>query len=88
MGGAIDQSISAGIGGFLAFFFLAVALWLLMRNMNSRLRNVHYLEEAEDERRAMEAQEPVVSRPPAQRPQENPSVENVESPQENAGPTD
>lgn len=66
--GGIDQSVSPGIGGFLAFFLLAIALWLLMRNMNSRLRNVRYLEEAEDERRETEAQQEVVTRPPSPRP--------------------
>ena len=39
MGGA-NQAVSGGIGGFLAFFLLACALWLLMRNMNKRLRNI------------------------------------------------
>ena len=33
-----------GIGAFLAFFGLAVALWLLMRNMNGRMRRMAYRE--------------------------------------------
>ncbi|MDQ1537817.1 MAG: hypothetical protein QOE58_2210 [Actinomycetota bacterium] len=40
-------TVTAGLGGFLAFFLLAVALWLLMRNMNTRLRRMAYREELE-----------------------------------------
>ncbi|MEP7159940.1 MAG: hypothetical protein ABI746_02440 [Dermatophilaceae bacterium] len=50
-----SQAASGGIGGFLAFFVLACALWLLMRNMNSRLRSVKYREELEQERQASES---------------------------------
>ena len=39
--------ITAGLGGFLAFFLLAVALYLLMRNMNARLRRMSYRAEQE-----------------------------------------
>jgi hypothetical protein len=39
--------VTAGLGGFLAFFLLAVALYFLMRNMNTRLRNLSYREEQE-----------------------------------------
>ncbi len=39
--------VTAGLGGFLAFFLLAVALYFLMRNMNTRLRNLAYREEQE-----------------------------------------
>ena len=39
--------VTAGLGGFLAFFLLAVALYLLMRNMNARLRRMAYREEQE-----------------------------------------
>ena len=42
-----STSVSPGLGGFLAFFLLAIALWLLMRNMNARLRRMSYREEAE-----------------------------------------
>lgn len=62
MSGA-NQSISAGIGGFLAFFLLACALWLLMRNMNGRLRNLRYNEEAEEARLAREREEGMSARP-------------------------
>jgi len=39
--------VTAGLGGFLAFFLLAVALYFLMRNMNVRLRRMSYREEQE-----------------------------------------
>jgi hypothetical protein len=39
--------VTAGLGGFLAFFLLAVALYFLMRNMNVRLRRMAYREERE-----------------------------------------
>lgn len=39
--------VTAGLGGFLAFFLLAVALYFLMRNMNTRLRRLAYREERE-----------------------------------------
>src|SRR6185312_700020 len=40
------NSVSPGILGFLAFFLLAVALYLLVRNMNGHLRRVRYRQEA------------------------------------------
>jgi hypothetical protein len=39
--------VTAGLGGFLAFFLLAVALYFLMRNMNTHLRRLAYREERE-----------------------------------------
>jgi hypothetical protein len=39
--------VTAGLGGFLAFFLLAVALYFLMRNMNARLRRMAYRQEQE-----------------------------------------
>jgi len=39
--------VTAGLGGFLAFFLLAVSLYFLMRNMNGRLRRLAYREEQE-----------------------------------------
>lgn len=44
---ARSADVSYGLGAFLAFFFLAVCLWLLMRNMNSRLRRMSYRRQAE-----------------------------------------
>ena len=43
----VSVDVTAGLGGFLAFFLLAVALYLLMRNMNARLRRMAYREEQE-----------------------------------------
>ena len=42
MGGGGTLPIGPGIWGFIAFFVLAVALWLLVRNMNARLRRMAY----------------------------------------------
>ncbi|MCU1538062.1 MAG: hypothetical protein JWP82_2413 [Humibacillus sp.] len=42
MGGGANLPVGPGIWGFIAFFVLAVALWLLVRNMNSRLRRMAY----------------------------------------------
>ena len=50
-----STSVSPGLGGFLAFFLLAIALWLLMRNMNKRFRRMSYREEQEAAQRAAEA---------------------------------
>jgi len=44
---AESVNITAGLGGFLSFFLLAVALYLLMRNMNARLRRMAYRAEQE-----------------------------------------
>jgi hypothetical protein len=44
---AESLDVSAGLGGFLAFFLLAVALYFLMRNMNARLQRMAYREEQE-----------------------------------------
>jgi hypothetical protein len=49
--------VTAGLGGFLAFFLLAVALYFLMRNMNTRLRRLAYREEQET-RAANEGSDP------------------------------
>jgi len=66
--------VTAGLGGFLAFFLLALALYFLMRNMNGRLRRLAYREEQE----AKEAQEPEE----AEEPTDSPPGEKPES----AGP--
>ena len=44
---AKSVDVTAGLGGFLAFFLLAIALYFLMRNMNVRLRRLSYREEKE-----------------------------------------
>lgn len=63
MGGTQVLEYGPGIGAFVAFFLVAVALWLLMRSMYSRMRNVRFDEAAEDERRVREAGDDVVTRP-------------------------
>ncbi|HEX5522448.1 MAG TPA: hypothetical protein VFX53_03300 [Pedococcus sp.] len=57
-----STAVSPGIWGFIAFFVLAIALWLLMRNMNARMRRMSYRaqqrqEEAEAEAAGRLAQE-------------------------------
>ena len=42
MNGGGNLPVGPGIRGFIAFFVLAVALWFLVRNMNSRLRRMAY----------------------------------------------
>jgi uncharacterized membrane protein YjgN (DUF898 family) len=37
-----STQITPGLGGFIAFFVLALVLWLLMRNMNARMRRMSY----------------------------------------------
>ena len=48
MGGDEDVKYTAGLAGFIVFFVLAVALWLLVRNMNGRLRRMRYYAEQEE----------------------------------------
>jgi len=50
--------VTAGLGGFLAFFLLAVALYFLMRNMNARMRRMAYREEQEAKAAADEGTDP------------------------------
>lgn len=42
MNGSGNLPVGPGIWGFVAFFVLALALWFLVRNMNSRLRRMAY----------------------------------------------
>lgn len=44
MGTPQATTIGPGLGAFVAFFALAVALWFLMRNMNARMRRMAYRE--------------------------------------------
>ena len=68
-------NVTAGLGGFLAFFLLALALYLLMRNMNARLRRMAYREEQEalggDPR---SGDDPPDSSPPEGGPQPGPDL--------------
>ncbi|MEO3936227.1 hypothetical protein V3N99_05635 [Dermatophilaceae bacterium Soc4.6] len=43
-GGTPSTDIGPGLGAFVAFFALALLLWLLMRNMNGRMRRMAYVE--------------------------------------------
>lgn len=44
MGSGGNLPVGPGLWGFIAAFVLALALWLLMRNMNSRMRRMAYRE--------------------------------------------
>ena len=41
-----SQAAAPGVWAFVAFLFLVIALWLLMRNMNARLRRMSYKQRA------------------------------------------
>ena len=47
--GTPSQQAAPGLWAFAAFLFLAIALWLLMRNMNARLRRMSYRQKAAEE---------------------------------------
>ena len=49
-------AVTAGLGGFVSFFLLAVALYFLMRNMNARMRRMAY--RAEQEASAADGDDP------------------------------
>jgi hypothetical protein len=55
MGDTPTTTIGPGLGAFLAMFFLAIALFFLMKNMNARMRRMSYRER--DRLAALEAQE-------------------------------
>ncbi len=59
MGGTPSTDIGPGLGAFIAFFALAIILWLLMRNMNGRMRRMAYRERERIE--ALETQERTAS---------------------------
>lgn len=40
-----STTIGPGFGAFVAFICLALVLWLLMRNMNARMRRMAYREQ-------------------------------------------
>jgi hypothetical protein len=73
--------VSPGILGFLAFFLLAVALFLLVRNMNGHLRRMRYRAEAMEAREAREAMEAMEA---DQAPDDGPAAPRDEDPP--AGP--
>lgn len=51
-----DGGVGPGMGAFTVFFILAIVLWLLMRNMNARLRRMDYAHKQEDAQAARAAQ--------------------------------
>ena len=73
--------IGPGIWGFIAFFVLAVALWLLVRNMNTRLRRMAY----RDRERA-DAEANVLTTPSA--PGDADRVHGPHGPHDSHGPHD
>lgn len=50
------SQVGPGLGAFAVFLALAIALWLLMRNMTARLRRMSYARRQEEERAAQAAQ--------------------------------
>ncbi len=64
--GADPTSVSAGFLGFLVFFGLAIALWLLIRNMSGRLRRMNYRQSVADDgpRPPADSAEPPPGSPP------------------------
>jgi hypothetical protein len=52
MGSGGNLPVGPGIWGFIAFFVLAISLWLLVRNMNTRLRRMAYRDRDEAAARA------------------------------------
>lgn len=52
-----STEVSPGIWAFIVFFVLALALWLLMRSMFTRLRRMNHAARAEQERLAAEERE-------------------------------
>ena len=59
------SQVGPGLGAFAVFLALAIALWLLMRNMTARLRRMSYARRQEEERAAQAAQAEVPAAPPA-----------------------
>jgi hypothetical protein len=55
MSGGGNLPVGPGIWGFVAFFVLALALWLLVRNMNTRLRRMAYRDRERAEQFAADA---------------------------------
>ena len=55
MGDTPTTTIGPGLGAFLAMFFLAIALFFLLKNMNARMRRMSYRER--DRLAALEAEE-------------------------------
>lgn len=54
-------TVTPGISGFLAFFAMALAGWLLFRSMSRRMRNV---DQSRRERERADAEEAAAAQPP------------------------
>jgi hypothetical protein len=67
-----STDLAPGMLAFVAFLVLAVSLWLLMRNMNARLRRMSYARRAELEQE-QEAGDEIAGEPhPAELPADKP----------------
>ncbi len=66
MNGAPSSMVSPGLWGFFAFFLLGLALYLLMRNMNARMRRMSY----RSEELAREAEQELAQQERPDRPRE------------------
>ncbi len=53
---APSTEVGPGFLAFFTFFFLAIALWLLMRNMFARMRRMNIARRSEEQKAAREAQ--------------------------------
>ena len=52
-----STEVGPGFLAFVVFFFLAAALWLLMRNMFARMRRMNLAERAREQREAQAAED-------------------------------
>ena len=59
-----SQQAAPGLWAFVAFLFLVISLWLLMRNMNARLRRMSYKQKAAEEDAAGRQAPPVAESGP------------------------
>lgn len=81
-----STTVGPGIGAFIAFFLLALVLWLLMRNMNGRMRRMAYREQQRVE--DLEAREAAVVKDGrrAARSGKRKARRDAEAPAPSAGP--
>ena len=85
---AESVDVTAGLGGFLAFFLLALALYFLMRNMNARMRRMAYREELAAKQKQDEAPDDPEApyAPDAPDEPDEPGTDRPESPGPQSGP--
>jgi hypothetical protein len=77
---APSAMVSPGLWGFVAFFVLALALYLLMRNMNARMRRMSY--RAEELQREAEAEAKAKGGTDDSKPESTPDEPGEARPQE------